>query len=176
MRHRATPGLPNAAGIKARSEMNKASSRGKNNSEGMKRSRRNQGGAQSAALSLAKAQVWESVPVLGVCCCVPSAMGQRNLLGSQTPVHPVRCAVLWCPAGATASPEGDLWTEVGELSWAVYEVSAAPGMQAQETEPKSLPTSNVTPSCLGFSQLAALQITGRGALFLLLIIIFHYKF
>lgn len=109
MRHRATLGLPNAAGIKARSEMNKASSRGKNNSEGMKRSRRNQGGAQSAALSLAKAQLWESVPVPGVCCCVPSAMGQRNPWGHKPPVHPMSCGVLCCPAGATASPEGDFW-------------------------------------------------------------------
>lgn len=78
--------------------MSKASSRGKNNSKGMERARRSQGGAQSAALGLAKAQWWGR----GSCSpCVlapvPSTTGQRNVLGSETsPSHEV-----WCPPGAT---------------------------------------------------------------------------
>lgn len=85
-------GLPNAAGIKARSEMNKASSRGKNNSEGMERSRRKRGGAQSAVLSWARAQWWGSVPVPW-----GAANSPITALGSNTPrsaLHPTRSAVL----------------------------------------------------------------------------------
>lgn len=71
------------------------------------------------------------VPVPRVCwpqSCEPRETERsRGEITPRSPPHPMRAGVLPVPQPGAASPEGDFWREVGEVSRATSEAAAAPG-------------------------------------------------